>query len=196
MDRSTFNPDAATNLFQGTNVQTIVVETPVVPHFALGHRIGFWGATWLPLDGRPGVRQLDRAAQPLVSTLFGQDDPYNAALPADDVATYGPTIRGMVERVVAANQVATSRTDPKAYAKMVQEALLPDVLEYTVGTEAYWFAKAPAGHQYARNGRDLTGNHPDQMFELVLNTAVNDGLSSDDATGDLRQSFPYLSLPV
>lgn len=193
LDLSGFDPATAHNLFAGTNVQTIVIEVPVTL-FGIGNRIGFWGGTWLPLENRrQGYRQIDRAANPLVSTLFGQDDPFGAALPANDVADYGELFRDMTAQVVAANH---SAANPAAHAAKVVAALLPDVLTYIVGTTAYWKAKPPPGRTYARNGRDLTGNHPNEMFTLILNKAVDDHLDASAATGTLRPFFPYLSKPL
>lgn len=192
LDLSGFDPGSAHNLFAGTNVKAIVVEVPV-PCFGAGQRIGFWGETWIPMDSGPGWRRIDRAANPLVSTLFGMDDPFNAASPADDQDAYGDLFRGMVAQVVKANN---SASDPDAYAGQVIDALLPDVLPYVVGTQAYWLAQPPAAGKPARNGRDLTGNHPNEMFRLMLNMSVDDCLDANSATGTLRATFPYLSAPV
>jgi len=195
LDLSGFDPGSAHNLFAGTNVMTLVVEAPT-SLFGSGTRISFWSATWVPTDDGTGWRQVDRAANPLVSTLFGQDDPYGAAQPSGDVATYGPLVQEMTAAVVAAN--GTSRA-PQVYGAMVAAALLPDVLHYTVGTQAYWYARRPAGQLYARNGRDLTGNHANEASRLVLNMQdpdLDDGLTAAAASGTLRPDFPYLSLPV
>jgi Domain of unknown function (DUF4331) len=187
LDLSGWDPGSAHNLFAGTNVQTIVVEVPV-PTIGLGRRIGFWGSTWVPLDDASGYRQVDRAANPLVSTLFGQDDPFNAGLPENDLADYGEQFQSMIAKVRAANNTAQDDT--------VYRALLPDILPYVVGTKAYWLANPPAPGKPARNGRDLVGNHPNQAFELVLGMPVDDRLDASSATGTLRSSFPYLSKPV
>lgn len=195
LDLSGFDPASAHNLFAGTNVQTIVIEAPV-NLFGLGNRISFWGATWVPLDDASGFRQVDRAANPLVSTLFGQDDPYGAAQPSGDVATYGPLIQEMTAKAVAANNRSPA---PETYGALVAAALLPDVLSYTVGSQAYWYARRQPGRLFARNGRDLTGNHANEAFWLVLNMSqkdVDDRLTATDASGTLRSTFPYLSLPV
>jgi uncharacterized protein DUF4331 len=197
LDLSGFDSNAAHNLFAGTNVQTIVIQVPV-PRFGAGRRIGAWAETWVPLDDGSSYRRIDRAANPLVSTIYGfaAGDDFNAAGPEDDAATYGPLIRSMTANVVAANAATNKITNPQAYAATVAAALLPDILYYTVGTDAYWYAQPPPGQQYARNGRDLVGNHPEQMFELVLGMPVPDGLTAADATGTLRPAFPYLSEPA
>lgn len=192
LDLSGFDPSTAHNLFSGTNVQTIVIEAPASV-FGLGRRISFWGATWVPLDDASGFRQVDRAANPLVSTLFGQDDPYGAAQPSGDAATYGPLIQKMTAAVVAANN---SSPAPQKYGAVVAAALAPDVLQYTVGTEAYWNAVRQPGRPYARNGRDLVGNHANEAFRLVIGLPIDDRLTAADASGTLRPTFPYLSLPV
>jgi len=192
LDLSGFDPSTAHNLFQGTNVLTIVIEAPPALLGGQGNRISFWGATWVPTDDGTGRRQVDRAGEPLPSTLFGQDDPYGAAQPANDVATYGALFQSMTAAAVAANN---SSPKPQAYGAMVAAALLPDVLSYTIGTEAYWYAKRQPGRLYARNGRDLLGNHANEAFRLALNMPIDDGLTAAN-NGTLRSAFPYLSLPV
>lgn len=196
LDLTDFDPSTAHNLFGGYNVLTIVAELPIT-RFTVGHRIGFWASTSVPLDDGSSYRQIDRAANPLVSTLFGltgADD--FTGMPADDLATYGARIYDMTARVAAAQ--AKPVADPQAHAAKVRDALLPDTLRYTWGDEAHWYAAPPPGEKYARDGRDLTGNHPKEMYELVLGISpqVLACLTAADATGTLRAEFPYLSEPV
>lgn len=72
---------------------------------------------------------------------------------------------------------------------MTRDIIFPDVLHYTVGTEACFGAKT-------RNGRGLTDSTPEAMFEIVLNAPVAMGLDASHATGTLRAEFPYLSEPA
>jgi len=180
-------PDAASNLFAGTNVQTIVLE---VPDAALGAAdIGFWGRTVLATDAG-GWRPINRCAQPLMNTLFHPADSeladrYNANRPADDRALHGPRVVALVSAAVAA---AGSAPDPDAYAERVADILFPDILRYRVGSPAvFGFAE--------RNGRGLTEPVPEVMFALTLNRAVPLGLDRTAATGTLRADFPYLAPP-
>lgn len=197
LDLSAFDSGTAYNLFQGANVMGIVIEAPAL-QFVPGSRINCWGATWVPWDDGSGWRQLDSAANPLFSTIYGQGNDFSAAQPVSQMATYGRLIQEMTAAAVAANAVAANETSahPQAYGALVAAALLPDVLSYTVGTPAYWHARRQPGQLYARNGRDLAGNHADEMFRLVFDMpTITDGLTAAD-NGALRPTFPYLSLPV
>ena len=188
LDLGDFDPAHATNVFAGTNVQAIVIE---VPDFALALTraltIGFWGAISIPTDDGAGWRQVNRAAIPLVSPIFGfsATDDYNATRPADDDA-WGDQIQSMTARAAAANGYDG---DPQAYAAHVRSILSPEILRYTVGTPARF-----TGGRH--NGRNLTENAPEEMFHLVLGRTVTTGLDASDATGTLRSQFPYLSEPV
>ena len=100
----------------------------------------------------------------------------------------GPTVAffaGLVTRVVAAHGTAD---DPAAYGLTVARMLLPDRLQYRVGTAAsYSFA--------TRNGRSLGDNAPEVMFSLVTNRALSVGLSKRHAAGRSRPRFPYVPPP-
>ncbi len=185
-----FDPSTAQNLFGNTNVSTIVLE---VPNDWLGDEIGFWGTVALATDAG-GWRQVQRCATPLVNTLFdvtqlhigdGHGD-YNATNPADDMKNYGAFVREKVAAVVKANN---SADDPEGYAKEFVEKLFPDMLRYKVGSEAAFTTSQ-------RNGRDLKVNVTDVLFELVMGKPVPLHLDTTDATGELRDTFPYLSQPV
>jgi Domain of unknown function (DUF4331) len=203
LDLSGYNPDTATNLFAGTNVRTIVVEVPT-PYLIKGQQIAAWARTLLPTDatshsgGPYQWRQLDRAANPLISTLFGTDnastEAFNTAEPSADRALFGDRVASMVATVVKANN---THPYPETYGARVAKLLLPDVLPYRIGTDASYQVQIKNGvPQLYANGRDLRGNHPEQMFHLVMATPVPDGLDASDATGTLRDVFPYLSAPV
>jgi hypothetical protein len=184
VDLSAFDPGQAVNLFAGTDVTAIVLE---VPDELLGSAtIGLWATTALD-DHHGGWLQINRCANPLVSTLFdvteaGFDD-YNATDPRDDRENYGDLVNRKVAALVAAND---TNSDPQDYGAAVRDILLPDVLHYRVGTEANFAAKA-------RNGRGLTESTPEAVFEIVLNAPVIMGLHAGHATGKPRNEFPYVN---
>jgi hypothetical protein len=188
VDLSEWDSRKAVNAFAGTNVDGIVLEVP--DELFDVATIGCWGVTALPTDAGEW-RQINRCAQPLINTIFNPDDSeraneYNATQPSEDRERYGPLVRDLVTRVVAAMGTAG---DPADYARQVSEAIFPDVLRYEVGTPAnFGFVK--------RNGRSLTECAPEVMFALVLNRAVPIGLDSRSASGAPRHEFPYLSPPV
>lgn len=185
LDLSAYDPAHPVNLFGGTNVEAIVIEVP--DELTGTGEITCWAEVKVPTDAG-GWRQSDRAANPLVSSVFGfsDTDTYNSADPGGDLAVFGETVRSLTARVVAAN--ATS-TDPDAYGAYVRDLFLPDMLRYQVGSTADYGIST-------RNGRGLTQNTPETVFRLVLNTPVSDGLDASSATGKLRDRFPYLSRPA
>lgn len=192
VDLGDFDPGTATNLFGNSNVCAIVLE---VPNEALGGTIGFWGTVALATDAG-GWRQVQRAATPLVNTLYdfteihldgGEEHAnYNATNPADDAQNYGDFVAKKTTAVVAANETAD---DPEAYAASLVGQLFPDVLRYDIGTPAVFSLQE-------RNGRDLTCNTPEVMFEWVLAKPMPMGLDASHASGQLRSEFPYVSLPI
>ncbi|MET8679979.1 DUF4331 family protein [Streptomyces sp. NPDC004647] len=186
LDLSGYDPDKAKNAFADKNVQAIVVEIP--DDFFQGIAIGFWGAIAVPTDAGDAWRQTDRAAIPLVSTLFGfnEADDYGATQPAVDDATWGGQIQSKIAKAVEANGYDG---DAKEYAAEVRDILTPDILRYRIGTSGQFTGGG-------RNGRNLVENVAEEMFELVLHKAVDGGLDVDSATGTLRSEFPYLSKPV
>lgn len=189
LDLSAYNPDTAANLFGHSNVTAIVVEVPAEVTGA-GH-IGFWGTTALP-DHHGGWAQINRAATPLINTLFdftaGGTVDWNASEPVEGQRLFGRQMQDNVAAVVAANGTLDPRRADD-YGRYVRSILLPDMLRYRVGTEAEFGVSA-------RNGRGLTEPTPETMFQIVLDQPVSMGLDAGDATGTLRPSFPYLSLPI
>jgi uncharacterized protein DUF4331 len=186
LDLSGFDPAAATNLFGDANVHSIVVEVP--DGYFLTPEIGFWAAIAVPTDALDDWRQTDRAAIPLVSTLFGfnEADDYNAGHPSADVPLWGAKIESMIASAVKANG---THDDPDGYATGIRSILAPDVLRYRIGGAARF---ADGQH----NGRDLTESSPEEMFGLVLNRQISMALDSSSATGQLRREFPYLGQPL
>lgn len=185
LDLGDFDPAEAENLFGNTNVSTIVLE---VPDEILASDIGFWGAVALATDAG-GWRQVQRAAHPLVNTMYDFteiDADYNATQPSDDEKNYGHFVRKKTAKVVKGMDTVAK---PEEHGKDVADAFFPDVLRYRIGTGTQFGLPAP-------NGRGLRENAAEITFEFVLGTLVDLGLGPDSATGELREEFPYLSLPI
>lgn len=191
LDLGDFDPSTATNLFGDTNVSTIVLE---VPNDLLGKTINFWGTVALATDAG-GWRQVQRAATPLINTLYDFTEihvtpdthaDYNATDPVDDMKNYGAFVKEKTAAVVKANG---TNSKPEQHAEKVAEQLFPDVLHYRVGSKAKFKV-------HKRNGRGLTESTPEVMFELILDKPVEMGLDAASASGELRDEFPYLSSPV
>lgn len=186
LDLGDFDPATAENLFGNTNVSAIVLEVP--DSMLEADKIGFWGTVALATDAG-GWRQVQRAAHPLVNTLYDFTEieaDYNATQPNEDDKNYGHFVRKKTAKVVKAMDTATQ---PEKHGKEVADAFFPDILQYEVGTNAQY-------NLPETNGRGLTENTPEITFEFILGTPVDMGLGPDSATGELRSEFPYLSLPI
>jgi hypothetical protein len=193
VDASAWMQPGPTNLFAGTNVQSIVLEVPDERFAGLlpaDRRIGVWGTTHLATDAG-GWRPINRAGLPMIHPIFNPDDgerasSYNTTHPSQDRALYGPLFAGLIASVVAAQETAD---DPAAYGATVADLLLPDILPYRVGS--------PASFSFAtRNGRTLTDNAPEVMISLATGAAISTGLSRRSASVPPRVHFPYLAAPV
>ena len=189
-DFSAWRPGSAANSFDGTTVETIVLE---VAHSSSGLRpgetIGLWATTKLATDAG-GWRQINRAGHPMMWPIFWPGDtdfsnPANTRHPEDDAAADGSYIAEHVAGVVAALGTAE---DAAGYGRAVADELFPDVLTYVVGSAAsYGFAR--------RNGRTLADNAPEVMLSLVTNTAIDSGLTPATSAALRRPDFPYV-VPV
>jgi hypothetical protein len=189
VDLAGWDPARATNLFSGHTVHSIVLELPdaaVVPLAGSDRRIGAWALSSLATDAG-GWRPINRAGLPMIHPLFTQlnedlGDRLNTGRPADDRQMYGKTLADMVAGVVGAHRTAS---DPHAYGQRVAEALLPNLLPYTLGTPA---ALGFAGW----NGRSLTDNAPDVMFSFASNTPLAIGIGRDSVAVPPSGTFPYV----
>jgi hypothetical protein len=187
VDLSGWRPDAASNSFAGTTVESIVLEVPHQhPLLRPGARAGVWCATKLATDAG-GWRQVNRGGYPMMWPIFWPDDthfdnPANTRHPSADFAADGGQLAGLVAAVVAASGTSG---DPEGYGQAVARELLPDLLPYVVGTPAtFGFA--------GRNGRTLADNAPEAMMSLVTGTAVASGLRPSVASQFRSDQFPYV----
>ncbi|MYS19698.1 protein of unknown function, partial [Streptomyces sp. DvalAA-14] len=165
VDLSDWRPQQASNSFDGTTVEAIVLEVSHEhPQLRPGARTGVWCATKLATDAG-GWRQINRAGHPMMWPIFWPGDtdfsnPANTRHPAEDAAAVGGPVADQVAAVVAASGTSA---DPRGYGRAVAEQLFPDVLPYTVGTPAtFGFA--------TRNGRTRADNAPEAMLSLVTNS--------------------------
>src|SRR5262249_14259711 len=106
----------------------------------------------------------------------------NSRHPSEDFGGDGHNIADRVAAVVAAGGTSD---DPQGYGQTVARELLPDVLQYVVGTPAsYGFA--------ARNGRTLADNAPAVMLAMVTGASVRSGLKPSVAAHLRDKAFPYV----
>jgi hypothetical protein len=193
IDLSVWDPRQATNFFAGDTVYAIVLEVPDrhLESSARDGRIHTWALSSLQTDSG-GWRSINRVGLPMIHPLFTQ---YNEDLgnrlnsaptsPSSDFETYGATVIGAIEGVVAAYGTAE---DARAYAESVARRFLPNVLPYRVGT--------PAAFGFSEwNGRSLTDNAPDVMFTIAANIPVRLAIGKESITSKPRATFPYVPLP-
>lgn len=187
IDWSDWNPDQAENAFANTNVNTIVVEIPNLLGLFNGLQIAYNATVAIPADNGCDWRQVDRAAGSFITTCYGLtgDDKYHEGTPDNDDRAFGPIIEGLTRSVIEANGY---HPDPEGYAKEVRARLFPDLMHYRIGTDAdisRW------------NGRALDDDATESAFRFFLHkNDIDTGLSIADATGALRDQFPYLAEPV
>lgn len=187
LDLSKWRPSDAKNSFEGTTVDSLVLEVSHQhPQLRPGAHIGLWGATKLRTDGG-SWRQVNRAGHPMMWPIFWPDDthftyPANTRHPSQDFKADGKHIGDLIAAAVAASGTSD---DPSGYGQTVARELFPDVLSYVVGTNAsYSFA--------SRNGRTLADNAPEVMLSLVSGTAIPSGLKPSVAKQYRGTKFPYV----
>jgi hypothetical protein len=171
------------NSFEQRNVMSIVVE---VPNALLdADAINAWAV--VSLVGHAPQQQVSRMANPVIIFYFvGGADPEKLTWlrghPKDDRDVFRSTAEAFVTKAATA---AGRASDPSGYAKLVVEALLPDVLTYRLGSFAsYGFA--------GRNGRALTDDAVDLQLTTITNTPVTEGLKPPT---QLRIEFPFVGQP-
>jgi hypothetical protein len=189
VDLSAWSPAAAENApFGSDDVYSIVLEVPDAELLAVAPdgRIDSWALTVLASDGG-GWQPIDRAGLPMIHPLFAQHDGHlgnqlNAATPAEDRKLFGDHFAQAVAKVVTAYGTAA---DPRLYGWAVANKLLPNVLPYTVGTQAVF------GYG-VWNGRSLIDNAPDVMFSLATNTALSTVVTKESVPFKPTDTFPYV----
>ncbi|WCB96676.1 hypothetical protein DSM104299_05442 [Baekduia alba] len=206
-DVDSLDPNTSQNAFGQSNVSSIVVEVPTA--ITGGHKLGFWGNS--SLKDESGVwHQAQHAANPLIGVLYdfahgSAATSYNGTTPKEQLdAKNNKTgvweqVRDETTAVVAAmgtySQGAYGKPTAAAYGRYVANTVFPDVLTYNPGTTAGYGPLVPAGPR-DQNGRGLTEQSIEAIFEVVLNRHVEMGLDASDATGQLLTAFPYLSDPI
>lgn len=188
-----WDPSKAHNLFAGHTVYAIVLEVPDADLLAGADdnkKIGVWAVATLATDAG-GWRSINRIGLPMMPPLFAQYDEdfgnrLNAGHPSEDFATYGAHVIKSIGAVVAAYGTAE---DPHAYAEKIAHRMFPNMLPYTVGTQAsLGFVEW--------NGRSLTDNAPNVMFSAAANTPIQLGIGKESVTSKPRKTFPYVPVAI
>ena len=189
VDLSEWSPASAQNVPFGSNdVYSIVLEVPDADLLAIAPdgRIDSWALTVLATDNG-GWQPIDRAGLPMIHPLFAQHDDVladqlNAATPAEDRKLFGDHFAQAIAQVVCAYGTAA---DPELYGRAVANKLMPNVLPYSVGTQAVF------GYGLW-NGRSLTDSAPDVMFSLATNTALSTVVTKESVPFKPTDTFPYV----
>ncbi|MGH2454862.1 MAG: DUF4331 family protein [Candidatus Limnocylindria bacterium] len=169
------------DFFIGLNTLAIVVELPNAMLGGNGTGIGVWATTT-----SAGGAAADQMGRPAINTVFngtGADkDAFNVTPPAQQPTAMGGLFRDNVIGTLVGLSTALGNPYTTEQAEGIADILLPDVLTYTVGTDASFL-----------NGRDLD----DDVIDLELSIATN-GVVTGDGVGahtDLLAGFPYLGAP-
>ena len=194
VDLKGWNPSQAKNLFAGHSVYSLVLEIPDTELIGSGkshQKIGVWAVASLATDAG-GWRSINRVGHPMIHPLFTQynedlGNRLNAGRPADDFATFG---EAAIKSIAGAVKAIGTAEDPHEYAAKVAHRFFPNLLPYTVGTQAvFGFGDW--------NGRSLTDNAPDVMFSIATNSPVRLGIGKESVTSKPSRSFPYVpAVPV
>jgi hypothetical protein len=172
------------DFFIGLNTMAIVVEVPNAMLGGNGTSIGVWATTSL------GGAQADQMGRPAINTVFNgtaaDKELFNLTAPANQPTAAGGKFRTNVINTLVGLSTALGDPYTAAQAGGIATLLLPDVMTYTVGTDANFLA--------GLNGRDLD----DDVIDLELAIATN-GVVPSDLIGphaDITPgSFPYLGNP-
>jgi hypothetical protein len=171
------------DFFIGLNTMAIVVEVPNAMLGGNGTSIGVWATTSL------GGAQADQMGRPAINTVFNgtaaDKELFNVTAPADQPTASGGKFTNNVINVLVALSTTYNPADPYTHdeAAFLATILLPDVMTYTVGTDASFL-----------NGRDLD----DDVIDLELSLVTNGGVPGDGVyphTDIDPGMFPYLGSP-
>jgi hypothetical protein len=169
-----------TDFFIGLNTLAIVVEVPNATLGGNGTNIGVWATT------AAGGAVADQMGRPAINTVFNSSaadkEAFNATPPSQQPTAMGGTFRTNIVNTLVGLSTALGNPYTQAQAEGLADILLPDVLTYTVGTDASFL-----------NGRDLD----DDVIDLELSIVTNGVVTSDGvgAHADYLGSFPYLGNP-
>ena len=191
--------------FANTSVRSFVLEVPVE---VTGHgRVHFWATTAYFDKGHSTWVQLQRAAEPNMTTFFDFANgsahvDYNASVPTDDLVgrpAHPATERasgiwGQVRDNIAAVVEAggTYGKHPhrfptaRAYGAWAADTLLPNVLTFTPGTVADWDPWCDL-----HNGKGVREDIASNIIKMIVNQDFSSGLEP----GPLLDHFPYVSPP-
>ena len=168
------------DFFIGLNTLAIVIEVPNAMLGGNGTNIGVWATTSV------GGATADQMGRPAINTVFNSTaadkEAFNVTPPAQQPTAMGGKFRTNVIDTLVGLSTALGNPYTAEQAAGLADILLPDVLTYTVGTNASFL-----------NGRDLDDDVIDLELSIVTNGVVTgDGVG---AHGDLLGSFPYLGAP-
>ncbi|MFJ6893979.1 hypothetical protein [Streptomyces hokutonensis] len=191
--------------FANTSVRSFVLEVPV--EVTGRGRLNYWATTAYFDKGHNTWAQLQRAAEPNMTTFFdfaggSAHVDYNASVPTDDLkgrpdhpATAPASgIWGQVRDNIAAVVEASGTyghgphrfPTARAYGAWAADALLPNVLTFTPGTVADWDPWCGP-----RNGKGVREDIASNIIKMIVNQDFSSGLTH----GPLLDHFPYLSEP-
>ena len=195
----------ASDSFANTTVRSFILEIPV--EITGHHPVNFWASTAYFDTGHNTWVQVQRAAEPNMTTFFdfhggSAHVDYNATVPTDDLvgrprrpATDPASgIWGQVRDNIAAVVVAGGTYGDRphrfptalAYGAWAADKLLPNVITFRPGTAALWDPWFDS-----QNGKGVIEDIASNIIKMVVNQDFSSGLEP----GPLTDHFPYLSPP-
>jgi len=196
----------ATDSFMNNTVRSYVLELPL--KITGQGKVNNWGTTAYFDKGHNTWVQLQRAAEPNMTTFFGFAEGsakvanYNSTAPTIDLVgrpahpATDPASRiwGQVRDNIAAVVEAggTYRNHPHrfrtalAYGAWAADTLLPNVITFTPGTVAFWDPWFDV-----QNGKGIT----EDIASNIIKMTVNQDFSSRLKPGPVLDYFPYLAPP-
>ncbi|GHD76310.1 hypothetical protein GCM10010317_092560 [Streptomyces mirabilis] len=191
--------------FANTSVRSFVLEVPV--EVTAHGRVHFWATTAYFDKGHSTWVQLQRAAEPNMTTFFDFANgsahvDYNASVPTDDLVgrpahpatdpasgIWGQ-VRDNIAAVVEAGGTYGKRPHrfptARAYGAWAADTLLPNVLTFTPGSVADWDPWCDL-----HNGKGVREDIASNIIKMIVNQDFSSGLRH----GPLLDHFPYLSEP-
>lgn len=159
----------ARNFFRGTNTLAVVLD---IANGEFGPNTGLriWASSL------KGKKQIDRVGRPGISTFLvpaPKRDQFNLLQPKDDLKTI---------RADVVNRLITYRSGNQTGVSDLANALLPDVLPYTLGATT-GFAQG--------NGRKLDDDAIDFTLALISANAITTDYVANDSA--FLTVFPYLA---
>jgi len=177
-DPSVWEKASGKNIFLGRTCGVLVLE---IPNKMLGRQISAF--TTVAVNQAGQWNQVQYMAKSLMShVMLFEDEALKTAFDASRPDTQTQFINFFSARIARSAHFAKSRPDPFAYGDETAKRLLPDVVPYTVGSEAAYTAER-------FNGRKLSDDAMSTTLSLLIGTPIDQHLKD---LHNYTDKFPYV----